>query len=741
MNKHLLAFLVLALVGVSNLWAQPMAEHVPADAVFYVGWRGVDDLGEGYEGSNLQGLGGQTELGEALLQTLDLIERVNIRDEDAAVVMELIRTVGRASWRHRTAAYVQPVSDPEMPVRLVVLWDIQGEQAEALEAQLNQMIEMIPGDEPVHVRRAGGLVVLTISVLDEAQVDFAEVGASLADNPDFKRTLAQVNEDGVLVVYADGQGLISLIDQGVEREGISQEREMWSKVRGALGLEGFNAVAWSAGFDGKDWRTDMFIDAPAPRMGLLALLDGDAITDAELEAVPAEATWVLGMRFDLGALLDSVREAVGEIDPESLPKLEEALMQGNRMTGVDIEADLIRSMGTAWFAYTDPGAMGSGMMGLCLVNELKDAEKAERAITALQAIANVLMGQAGGGSGPDMRIRFHTTTDRGMTLHSLGVPFISPTWSVYEGRLYVGLYPQTVLAAGERARRAMGTSRGGSILTNAKFQAVRARLGVSGATTIVYADLPETARDSYPNMVMMAQMGSGMLAMFGSDSMPMLLPPFMKIEPYLAPAGQVSWSDDAGYHSRAISPFPGSMMLGLQGGTNATMGAPLAVGILLPALGAARRAARQMKSVTQCRGIVQAQVIFALGNKDRMSNDIAELYENNAFTAEYVISPRSGISLPRGFNDWDMEQQKQWVRENASYILIPDLRNTINSETVCVFERPELSGGGGMAVGFSDGSTRFMADQWEAREMIEAQTGKTLEALIERQRNYQVVAE
>ena len=41
----------------------------------------------------------------------------------------------------------------------------------------------------------------------------------------------------------------------------------------------------------------------------------------------------------------------------------------------------------------------------------------------------------------------------------------------------------------------------------------------------------------------------------------------------------------------------------------------LLIGILLPALGAARRTARQLQNSTQLRGIHQGQIIFAQGNK------------------------------------------------------------------------------------------------------------------------------
>ncbi|MEZ6190505.1 MAG: DUF3520 domain-containing protein [Phycisphaerales bacterium] len=46
--------------------------------------------------------------------------------------------------------------------------------------------------------------------------------------------------------------------------------------------------------------------------------------------------------------------------------------------------------------------------------------------------------------------------------------------------------------------------------------------------------------------------------------------------------------------------------------------AAILIGVLLPATGSARRAARQMKNTTQVRGIVQGLVTYAGGNKERM---------------------------------------------------------------------------------------------------------------------------
>jgi len=87
----------------------------------------------------------------------------------------------------------------------------------------------------------------------------------------------------------------------------------------------------------------------------------------------------------------------------------------------------------------------------------------------------------------------------------------------------------------------------------------------------------------------------------------------------------------------------------------------LLIGILLPALGAARRTARQMQNSTQVRGIHTALVLFAQGNGTYypgrsntggnatvhtgqtnafdVQNKFRELLEDNYFTGEYAISP------------------------------------------------------------------------------------------------------
>ncbi len=139
----------------------------------------------------------------------------------------------------------------------------------------------------------------------------------------------------------------------------------------------------------------------------------------------------------------------------------------------------------------------------------------------------------------------------------------------------------------------------------------------------------------------------------------------------------------------------------------------LLIGILLPALGAARRAARQMKNTTQVRGIVQGLVVYAGGNKERMPGTDSKgfieydldgpnesnvpttvtgahvagrywlMLDNNQFTGEYIISPS--------------ETKTNWTTKNVttanySFALL-NINDTANLPTTLTDEkRPNQSG-------------------------------------------------
>ena len=220
------------------------------------------------------------------------------------------------------------------------------------------------------------------------------------------------------------------------------------RVLEVLHPEGIRQVAIAAGYDGPGWGTRVFVDAPAPRRGLARLLDAPPITDADLKAVPVDAPIVGVWAFDAGELLTLIREALRAADPQMAQQVDDGLVQAGQMIDADVEAQLIRGLGTSHVFFQDPAIAGNSGLGLMIVNRLNDAEGFTQALTGVQNVANGLIA-AYTADAPVSAQVFVTERD-GVTLNTVALPGLAPTWSVFDGHLYLGLYPQSVLAAADR---------------------------------------------------------------------------------------------------------------------------------------------------------------------------------------------------------------------------------------------------------------------------------------------------
>jgi prepilin-type N-terminal cleavage/methylation domain-containing protein len=124
----------------------------------------------------------------------------------------------------------------------------------------------------------------------------------------------------------------------------------------------------------------------------------------------------------------------------------------------------------------------------------------------------------------------------------------------------------------------------------------------------------------------------------------------------------------------------------------------LLIGILLPALGAARRTARQMQSNTQVRGIHQSQVMYAQSNNSNFAGmqgngNVEEtvdgastnggtagavqmiLMDGNYFTGEYAISPVESGKAEWTTTGTDIDE------DNYSYAVIRFAEDTSSDDT------------------------------------------------------------
>ena len=154
------------------------------------------------------------------------------------------------------------------------------------------------------------------------------------------------------------------------------------------------------------------------------------------------------------------------------------------------------------------------------------------------------------------------------------------------------------------------------------------------------------------------------------------------------------------------------------------------IGLILPSLGAARRTARQMQSNTQLRGLHQSMVMYSQQNDGRYPDDMGVLLDGNYFTPEYAISPRDDTTVPDDFDRYSLEQKKRWIHEHGSYVATSlGEHDDLDTEAVAGFERFGKDKAG-VAVAFKDNRVVHMPKD-EARALIEAQTGQTVEQLTE----------
>lgn len=542
---------------------QALADRVPSDAIVYLGWQGSDHLGRDYDNSNLKAFLDDSQFAQLFNEFLPrLVQRLGQMDPNAAQVGDMASAIGKPIWKHPTAIFFSGIdfNGPNEIVPHLGLLVQAGEDSKALKDKLDQLLSMagqLPF--PVKVFDDGKIVGLLIGYDDEKAALAGGGGdaKALRDDDTFKRALGQVGQNPLATVYLDARRALRQIDSVMRKTGAPEaDRRQFEQVREALGINQITQLIATSGFDGKDWGSQAFVGVPAPRSGLFALLEDKPLSDDLLSAVPRTSTMAGAGRFDLSHLLNTVRKTVGQLDRDAAGQVDAALRELKNQSGVDLEKDIFATIGDEWAYFSDPATGGRGVMGLTMINRLKDSAKFEDAMVKLEDFVADQVQDNIGPSPMPVHIQFHTVKTEGMTIHYLGVPLVEPCWGIKNGTLYVGLYPQVISAAAANAGR-----NGQSILQNEGFVALRQRLGGEKATSIQFFDLPKTAPDAY-GLWLLVTRASGFGDVLGVKAPPMVMPPLQKLIPHLSPAGQVTWADDQGLHVRALEPFPGAELIG-----------------------------------------------------------------------------------------------------------------------------------------------------------------------------------
>lgn len=710
MIRLLIGLLALAWISLP-VSAQPLADKVPEDAIIYVGWAGTDALADPYKQSRLKGVVDHSNIPKIFTEFLPaLANRVAQDEPQAADAIRAALSVSEPLWKRPGVIYFGGVDlgGPQPMPRVGIVVD-GGNEAKKLADTVNAAIAKTGNALPVQAVVHGNRYVVLIAMIPPPAemtrlLDGQAGGKTLAASGKFTDALKHARKGAAFTVYIDGEGLVKLGNDVMAQAAPPDAKRMWEKLRDALALHGIRRLIYTAGFDGPDWVSDAFIDAPAPRKGLAAMLDAEPLTDGVLKAIPKSATWAMAGRFDLTNLLAAVRMVAGEFGPGAGQELDEALAEAKRQTGVDLEKDIIDPMGSEWAVYLSPMVGGTNVMGFALVNKADDAQKLKGALDKLAAQATKALAEAM--IREKMTLAFRTTKVGDIEVNYFAVPFVAPSWTVRDGNLYIGLYPQTVAAAAGHV-----ASKGPSILENEAYAAVRKRLGGQPPTAVHFADLPKTAPASYPTLLMMLRMGTGFGDILGAPVPEMILPPLDKLLAHLTPAGSVAWSDAAGLHYRTINPFPGASVLETEYNIMAGQGAVM-VSILLPALNAAKERANRVKCAVNLKQIGTGCILYANDNKGRYPATLGDLVDAD-LNPDVFVCPASGTAIPPPDIGRDPRRAKDWINANADYVYLGGVgpgKVNINhpADTVLAHEKFENHEEEGINILFNDGHVEWM---------------------------------
>ncbi len=582
----------------------------PDDALAVVAWAGSDALAGPYAGSKLSALAERSawsELPGALRQAWsETAIRADVDPRVRRLIEEGVALLGPLSGRGGTA-WVMPAGDDGSPPVVVVRLEpgdaAAGEQAraslEALFAALPREAAALRAE--VHAMPDGSVAV----VWNGGVADAVVTDRRWVQRPAWSRITGGFDGPAALAVGLNIEAIFRATEAATFRAGIWQgtradQAGIMNSLR-SLGLDGVGDLVWANGFDGRGgWSNRMFLEAPAPRSGLLSLLDHARLEPDSWASVPGDAEVVSVLAIDMGKAVDELKRIAVSFaqwaadEPGFEEDMEQGLRSAEAMLGLDLEADLIDRLGTTWTLTMDPMAGGQGFLGIVVSSPLPEPEPVMFSLDKLARTGNGALRM--GFTAVEMPwVQMGLMTERvdGVRLTRLGMPAFSPTWAVHDGQLLLGLQPESVVATVQRQRGevpAMPMEGVGS--PEALLQSELLRDG-----RIVYAsmlNLPETAPQSQAVNLLGGRLLSGAVEMVSGRPMPRLLPTLPEVVPLLERSWTFAVVSDDGLAVDSSTPFPAATLYGPGGG-----GEMQIVGVILSALAEAGGSARRNEDPEQ----------------------------------------------------------------------------------------------------------------------------------------------
>ena len=480
-----------------------------------------------------------------------------------------------------------------------------------------------------------------------------------------------------------------------------------------LGVSNVEKIQVVGGLDNEGSATHVLMEA-SELEGVLGLLAKNPVNDALFENVPSDSLGAMAMTLDVDGLLELIKTVETIMGPGS--DFEEFKQEFRDNTVVDLETDLVRHLGDSWMLYN--GASDGWLSGMTLVGEVKNTTKLTAAIEKFFQTA----GEQVKRMRPRNRPGLFKQAYAGETIYSMTFPdmFVEFSFCVQKDRIFIGMFPQAVMTAikGLPVDEVLMDDMQVKKLNDSSF--LKGDVKLSG---MVYVDAKLQAQVFYPYMqflktgastIFRYEVGPNTLALLEG----MELPPARTVIRKVKPTTVLVRTNEQGIEIEARQTIP----------TNGVVASvPVGIGMLLPAVGQVRKAARQTESMNNLRQL-------ALGSLNYESAMMKFPVDDEKFSWRVRILPfieQGNLHDRINFDEpWDSEHNKKVLAQTPKVFQAPGSK-VAEGMTVYRSFKGTLGGNDGRGIGFgqiTDGSSNTilvaqvpdeMATHWAKPDSLE----------------------
>ncbi|MDB2686992.1 DUF1559 domain-containing protein [Mariniblastus sp.] len=362
-----------------------------------------------------------------------------------------------------------------------------------------------------------------------------------------------------------------------------------------LGVSNVDQIQMVSGLDAEGSVTHVLFDAVDVE-GVLGLLTKYPVKDSHFEDVPKDSLGALALTLDNDGLLDLIRtaETIMGGQGSDFGRFKQEMLEN---TGVDLEDDVIRSLGNSWVLFN--GASDGWVSGLTLIGDVKDSKKLTTAVESFFKTVGQQVKEIPARYRPGLFKQSY----EGETIYSMTFPevFVETSLCIKQDRIYIGMFPQAI----KTAIKALPSDE--VLLDDMQVKKLSESKFLEGTTKLsgmIYLDANLQTQMTYPYLQFMK---SGASTMFAGDLNPdmaallngMELPPARTVIPKIKPTMILVRTSDQGIEIEARQTIPSN---------SAAIGMPIMVGMLLPAVGSVRQAAMDTTSLNNLRQISLASL-------------------------------------------------------------------------------------------------------------------------------------